>query len=87
MKNQVSHFIILGPYKGECTFFSIEHGWVTEDRFDLADAYPESILTVPLPTGATGVMAFTEESEPCGQYDSVVGSGVEGVENIFEKTY
>lgn len=84
---KIIHFIILGPYNGECTFFSMKHGWVTEENFDQADWYPEAIFSVPMPVGATGIMGFTPKGEPCSQYDlQGVSPGV-GVENIFEKTY
>ncbi len=85
--NSAPYYIICGPFNKDhgCTYWSMSRGWIGSEDFYDADIFPVDILTLPLPVGSTGVMAFKSNAEPIGQFNILSMGGVGG--NIFEKTY
>jgi hypothetical protein len=78
-----AEFYILGPRVGEeLTYWNLDKGWVTE--FAEGTPFTGEILTLPLPEGATNVMAFSSASEPLAQSDPLPGGGAV---NFFHKSY
>ena len=85
--NSAPYYLICGPFHEDhgCTFWSMEKGWVDSEDFYSADIFPADIMTLPLPEGATGIMAFKSDAEPVAQFDLLPRGGV--VENFFTKSY
>lgn len=89
MKPKIDSYVILGPwsdYYGSTYWNMDKQEWVHD--FYEADIYPIDIFMVPLPEGATGIMASSVAGEPLGQYDLTTPSlGDKGAVNIFKKSY
>jgi len=80
-------FFILGPDTDpdSNTFWNVDHGWVTD--FDKATPFDGSILTSPLPEGATAVMPISKVDGVLAQLDILPGGGGLTEGNFFEKSY